>query len=408
MKVVISSFGSSGDFNPCLGLGRALKQKGIDVLFLSNPFYEKTITNADLQFCSSGEYFDVFKEIADNPDYLHPRRGPKAVWKLVLKTVPVMYHAMAELIERENPDMVASHILEYGGMIAAMDRSIPHATLSPTPMGWFTTNPPGHFHFTELPAWRRKLQSRIMKWLMNIAFKYSLAPMCRKESIPDLVKSFDDVYGKAVLNLGFWSDLLKGPCKDDPPNSTICGFVRDEHIKDWPDVPADIAALCEHEKSPVVVGLGSTASLHGEVIYKKVVKACRALNWPCLLIGRGLERYADPQKAILAADFAPYGWVFPRAGLVVHHGGLNTTAETLRAGVPGLIIPHAYDQFDNAIRTQKMGLAKRLKPRHITADVIQTILSDTQMHETAKAFATRLQSPPDGAEIAAEKIIKVL
>ncbi len=408
MKIVISSFGSSGDFNPCLGLARALRRKGVDVLFLSNPFYKKTITDAGLHFCPSGEYFDVFKEIADNPDYLHPRRGPKAVWKLVLKTVPIQYRAMTELIQREHPDMVASHILEYGGMIAAIETRTPYAVLSPTPMGWFTTDPPGHFHFTELPVWRRKLQSRIMKRLMNFAFKYSLAPLCRKESIPDPIKCLDDVYGKARLNLGFWSDLLKGPCKDDPPHSTICGFVRDEHIKDWPDVPADIQKLFKQEKKPVVVGLGSTASLHGDEIYQKVAKACKELEWPCLLIGAGLDKFTDPERAILATNFAPYGWVFPRAGLVVHHGGLNTTAETLRAGVPGLIIPHAYDQFDNAIRTQKMHLSKALKPRQITTAAIRAVLEDTTMHEKAKFFASRLQSTPDGAETAAELIISAL
>ena len=38
-----------------------------------------------------------FKEIADNPDYLHARKGPRAVWRLVVKTVPVMYSAMKDL-----------------------------------------------------------------------------------------------------------------------------------------------------------------------------------------------------------------------------------------------------------------------------------------------------------------------
>ena len=91
MKVVISSFGSSGDFNPCLGLARSLRQKGVDVLFLSNPYYEKKITEAGLTFIPAGDYWDVFKEIQDNPKFLHPRKGPKMVWELVLKTVPVMY-----------------------------------------------------------------------------------------------------------------------------------------------------------------------------------------------------------------------------------------------------------------------------------------------------------------------------
>ena len=412
MKVVISSFGSSGDFNPCLGLGRALRNKGVDVLFLSNPYYEKTITDAGLRFCPAGDYFDVFKEIADNPDYLHARRGPRAVWKMVLKTVPVMYRAMNELIIKESPDIVACHLLEYGGMIASVEQSIPYATISPTPMGWFSATQPAYMNFAELPAWVRRIQAHFSHSLMNIAIKYSLNSYCRKRRIPQLFENVDQVYSKASLNLGLWSKLLKDHSIDDPPDATICGFVQDEHIKDWPDVPTEIAKFFKGPKRPVVVGLGSTASLHGDTIYQRAVAACRSLDWPCLLVGKDLEKYADPQKAILTVDFAPYGWVFPRAGMVIHHGGLNTTAETLRAGVPGLVIPHGYDQFDNAIRIQKMRVAKRLKTSLVTSPIfletIQAILGDTHMHDCAKALSIHLQGAPDGADTAAEQIIQAL
>ncbi len=410
MKVVISSFGSSGDFNPCLALGRALRGKGVDVIFLSNPYYEAKITNAWLRFYPAGEYFDVFKEIADNPAYLHPRKGPRAVWDLVLKTVPVMYQAMKELIVNESPDMVACHLLEYGGMIAAIEQSTAYATLSPTPMGWMSVDLPGYPHDGRWPLSLRRLHARLMRGMMNLAFKHSLNPHCRKQSIPQPFEKAADIYRKAHLNLGTWSIQFRDQATDDPPNSTICGFVRDEHVKDWPDVPDEIAKLFAGPKPPVVVGLGSTASLHGDEIYRNAAAACESLDWPCLLVGKDLSKYANPEKAILSADFAPYGWVFPRAGLVIHHGGLNTTAETLRAGVPGLVFPHGYDQFDNAIRTQIMGLAKRLKTSQADQSIfhktIQNILNDMEMHNTAKAFKAQLQTEADGADIAAEQIIQ--
>ena len=359
MKVVISSFGSSGDFNPCLGLGRALKQKGVDVLFLSNPFYEKKITDAGLRFVPAGEYFDVFEEIRCNPDYLHARKGPRAVWKMVLKTVPVMYKAMVELFEKESPDMAACHLLEYGGIIAAMNAGVPYTTLSPTPMGWCYKPSPAYVNYIRLPRWIRvALQARAGRHIFNMAFKYSLKPHCNKRSIPGCPKNLTTVYDKARLNLGLWSPLFRPASETDPPRSTVCGFVRDEHIKDWPDVPDPIARLFDNPRPPVVVGLGSTASLHGMTIYQNAARACQKLDWPCLLIGRDLTTLADPENQVLAVDFAPYGWVFPRAGLVIHHGGVNTTAETLRAGVPSLVIPHGYDQFDNAMRIQQMGLGR--------------------------------------------------
>ena len=172
MKAIISSFGSSGDFNPCLGLGRALRKKQVEVIFLSNPFYEKKIIQAGLRFHPAGEYFDVFNEIRQNPNYLHARKGPKAVWKLVLQSMPVMYNAMKQVINKESPDFIVAHILEYGSMLAALEQSIPYATLSPTPMGWFSTQSPGNLTYKECPLWLRSLLARCINLMMNIGFKF--------------------------------------------------------------------------------------------------------------------------------------------------------------------------------------------------------------------------------------------
>lgn len=413
MKVVISSFGSSGDFNPCLGLGRALIRERVDVIFLSNPFYEKKIIDAGLKFHPAGEYWDVFQEIQDNPDYLHPRRGPKKVWDLVLETVPVMYSAMSDLISREKPDIAACHILEFGGMTASINQQTPYAVLCPNPMSFFNTHQPGYLNFKELPYWIRRFQGNAMHGLMNIAFRHSLKPHCGKNNIQNSFESIDQVFSKSAINLGLWSTLLKEASVDDPPNSKICGFVRDAHVCDWDDIPAEILDLFDSAKKPVVVGLGSTASLHGDMIYQHMAEVCNRLNQPCLLVGKNYNKYANPDKGVLAIDFAPYGWVFPRAAMVIHHGGLNTTAEALRAGIPALVIPHGYDQFDNAIRTGHLGVSKRLKTSDVAAGdklmtVISSILKDTQMHDRAKQFSIRLQSQPDGAETAAQAIIDVI
>jgi UDP:flavonoid glycosyltransferase YjiC (YdhE family) len=412
LKVVISSFGSSGDFNPCLGLGRALRRRGVDVIFLSNPYYEKKILEAGLRFVPAGEYWDVFKEIADKPDFLHPQKGPRLVWKLVLETLPVMYSAMSDLIQKEKPDLIACHILEFGGMLAAIEQGIRYAVLSPTPMGWFSVSEPGHLTYSRLPLWVRRTQARTLRFLMNIAFRYQMKPYCRKWGIPNPMTGIRDCYNRAVLNLGFWSDFLRPNAFDDLSHSKICGFVRDEHIRGWPEVPDQIAQLFDNPERPIVVGLGSTASLHGDDIYRLTSDAAKQLNRPCLMIGKGLSRYAEPDRNLLTIDFAPFGWVFPRGGVIVHHGGLNTTAEALRAGVPSLVIPHAYDQFDNAIRTEDMGVSKRLKvsccdTKKYTSS-LQSILKDDDMHDRAKLLSNQMQAIPDGGEVAAEEIIKSL
>jgi spore coat polysaccharide biosynthesis predicted glycosyltransferase SpsG len=46
----------------------------------------------------------------------------------------------------------------------------------------------------------------------------------------------------------------------------------------------------------------------------------------------------------------------PRASVVVHQGGIGTTAEALRSGRPMLVVPFAHDQYDNAERVRRLGV----------------------------------------------------
>ncbi|MHC4553544.1 MAG: glycosyltransferase, partial [Planctomycetota bacterium] len=76
---------------------------------------------------------------------------------------------------------------------------------------------------------------------------------------------------------------------------------------------------------------------------------------------------------------------------------------------PALIIPHGYDQFDNAIRTQKMGVTQRLKTSQVNPETltrtIQAILNDKPMQQKAQEISQQLKSAPDGAQTAAQHII---
>jgi UDP:flavonoid glycosyltransferase YjiC (YdhE family) len=52
----------------------------------------------------------------------------------------------------------------------------------------------------------------------------------------------------------------------------------------------------------------------------------------------------------------PHAWLFARLSAAVHHGGAGTTAASLRAGLPTLILPLAIDQFFWGERVAALGL----------------------------------------------------
>ncbi len=55
----------------------------------------------------------------------------------------------------------------------------------------------------------------------------------------------------------------------------------------------------------------------------------------------------------------PYDWLFPQVTAVVHHGGAGTLADTLRAGVPSIVVPFVADQPFWAQQVHKLGVAPK-------------------------------------------------
>jgi rhamnosyltransferase subunit B len=69
---------------------------------------------------------------------------------------------------------------------------------------------------------------------------------------------------------------------------------------------------------------------------------------------------ADLPDTMLWQDYVPLRRLLPHAAVLIHHGGIGTTAEALRAGTPQLVVPLAHDQFDNAARVTALGVGAAL------------------------------------------------
>jgi len=78
---------------------------------------------------------------------------------------------------------------------------------------------------------------------------------------------------------------------------------------------------------------------------------------------------------------------FPQCSAIVHHGGAGTTAAALRSGVPSVVTPFSFDQFDNAqlISNNGAGVAMRQFAKVTVADLAAAL---TRCTTNAKLIAT--------------------
>lgn len=111
---------------------------------------------------------------------------------------------------------------------------------------------------------------------------------------------------------------------------------------------------------------------------------------------------ADHVKVVGVVNYAE---VFRLSRAVVHHGGSGTTAASLRAGVPTLILWSVGDQpvWGNQLKRLKVGTARRFSTTSgetLVAD-LRRILSP-EYAARARELAVRMTSPPDSVAKAAD------
>jgi rhamnosyltransferase subunit B len=92
----------------------------------------------------------------------------------------------------------------------------------------------------------------------------------------------------------------------------------------------------------------------------------------------------------------PFSEVLPRAALLVYHGGIGTLAQTIRAGIPHLVVPSGHDQFDNAWRIEQLGLGLSVPQARYRSDraarAIRSILADPRMIGQSRQYAAKTDS----------------
>jgi len=163
------------------------------------------------------------------------------------------------------------------------------------------------------------------------------------------------------LVLALFSRVLGVEQKDWPPDTLITGFCFYDSDAGNAALPAQLEEFLAGGEAPVVFTLGSAAVLAAGPFYELSARSAKKLGIRAvLLVGddpRNLPQSALPES-ICVAKYAPYSALFPRASLVVHQGGVGTTAQCLRAGKPMLIMPYSHDQPDNARRMRRLGVAR--------------------------------------------------
>jgi UDP:flavonoid glycosyltransferase YjiC (YdhE family) len=397
MNILLSPIGSGGDVLPFIRLGMALKARGHDVTVITTSLYEPLARHAGLGFV---EWIspEAIQAAANDPDLWHPTRG----LLLAARTVGPWHRQLLELIEARyvpGQTVVVAGSYALGARIAHDYLGVPLATLLLQPAFLRSVYRSPVLPGLPTPGWAPRFWKRLVYFLRDaLVLDPVAAPAVnalRAElGLPAVRSVLGSWWHSPQRVIGLFPDWFAPPQPDWPAQVRLTGFPLYDGLGQEP-VPDGLEEFLEEREPPLVFTPG-TMMRHPRQFFEEAVGACRRLGRRGLLLTRFRDQLpARLPDGVRHFDYVPLSLVLPRAAALVSHGGIGTLSQALAAGVPQLVMPLGFDQFDNAARLERLGVAATLLPRRFqgraVADRLACLLGSTTVARACQGAATRLR-----------------
>lgn len=399
LNVLLPALGSAGDVHPFIGLGLALRARGHRVTIMASPVFQRLIEQFRLKFLAIGTIEGAQRMIAD-PNLWHPRKGFTVVARgAMIPAIPEVYR----LIEKHAgaDTVVAASTLCLGARIAQEKLGVPTATIHLQPgvvRSLIDQGMAGNIRISaSQPMWFKRAFFRLADWaLIDRELQRPLNGFRASLGLPAVARVMHRWIHSPQCVIAFFPEWFAKPQDDWPPNTHAVGFP----LWDGGGGPTRLSAGAEtflaDGPAPVVFTPGSAGSTMHR-FFAESVEALRQLKVRAMLVtnfpGQVPTKLPDNVRTF---GYLPFSDLLPRAAMLVHHGGVGTTAQAIKAGVPQLVVPKAHDQFDNAWRIENLGLGRTIVDARYrsgrVAAAIREMLADEELKTRCRDSAPRVDS----------------
>ncbi len=399
MKFVVACWGSRGDIEPNAAVARELLRRGHDVRMAVPPDLIGFAESAGLPAVAYGLDWSATMEVL-RPFWSFAWRNPWRIqdlirfgreswalftrcWEEMSTTLTSLADGADLLFTGQSFEEQASNVAEYC--------DIPLATL----------------HYNPIRA--NGLQVTVYEWLYWRLTKKVEDAQRRELGLPKAagpatrritergsleLQAYDEVsFPGVAAGWAKWADQrpIVGNLTMDLPTDA------DEEVASW------IAA----GTPPIYFGFGSVPVDSAADTLAMISAACAQLGERALVCTGGTDLSDAPHSEhVKVVGAVNHGAIFPLCRAVVHHGSTGSTAASLRAGVPTLILWKLPDQrnvWGAAVKRLKVGTARRRSATTLESLVadLRTILAPDYATR-AREVASRTTKPAESVAAAAD------
>ncbi|MFD9074751.1 glycosyltransferase [Streptomyces lasiicapitis] len=393
MRMLLVTWGSTGDVAPYVGLGVRLRAAGQEVVVATSERHAPRFHLHDLpvrvlplarqeESALAADRFDRWQ----SPSRIRRRtRNAQDIAQVIARGVLDAVGRGGEVVGQGSDavgqgfDVVLAHPLAHplcsviaegtglrcvGLYTATPGMLLPRLSASPV------LSPHGH-----------RLAETLARAAMSPLYAPALAWIRRELGIRrrEAGTRGDVQRGQRVLH-GYTSALLP---KDFPlaDGHTCVGYWWPARDPGWrPD--ERLVDFLASGPAPVYFGFGSVSPGDAERLSATIQDVVRRLGVRAV-VQAGWQGLDVSDDDVLTIGECPHDWLFPRMTALVHHAGPGTAGAGLKAGVPAVPVPLSLDQPFWARRMTALGLspaslsARRLTARELS-DALHTTLRDEQ------------------------------
>ncbi|MGI9455433.1 MAG: glycosyltransferase [Aeoliella sp.] len=396
MHFLLTAIGSYGDVHPMVGLGAALARRNHHVSIVANPYFADVVADAGLELLSISTREEYLRMI-DHPHLWHPIKAvPFVFQQATAKYLRPLYHLL-EQNYLPGETVIGSHALDAASRVFREKVGSPVATVTFAPIAFWSDYQTPQFGpptiGPHLPKWLNRLQFWIgQRWIVGPVLKRPLDKFRAELGLPKTPELFPNWWFQSDMNLCLFPNWFAPVQPDWPRPIETVGFPLWDGGDSTPLSPEVKAFLAEGD-APIVFTPG-TANKQAEGFFATAMEACQRMGRRGILLTKFPEQLpALLPECVRHFDFLPLTRLLPSAAAFVHHGGIGSSSQALAAGVPQLVRPLAFDQFDNSHRLRKLGVAGELRPRQFNvasvAAALQRLTSSKEVAANCQKWASQ-------------------
>lgn len=401
MRIVFSTYGTFGDVNPLVALALELKRRGHRPVLAVPEMFRPKIEPLGIGFARVRPDQDPndTRLIAMIYDIKHGTET--GLREFLFPSLRESYDDLMDAVAADGgADLLVTGELAYAAPLVAEKSGIAWASYVLAPFSFFSAyDPPVLPPYPMLANMQSAfppLGHVVARFARFVTRKWPEPVYALRQEL-GLPRGSDPIFDAKHSNrlaLALFSSVMGSPQPDWPRSVKVTGFCFYDGAGDEGQLSPELSAFLDAGPPPIVFTLGSAAVMNAGDFYEQSAEAAELLGERAVLLIGADDRNLPKRKlpnSICVVRYAPYSKIFPRVSVIVHQGGIGTTAQALRAGRPMLVMPYSHDQPDNARRVRRLGLAEVLgRSRYqakAAARLIQQLLADNSYAAHARSVA---------------------